>query len=622
MPYLIIQSENMTTPEGYTPPEAQQEFREKEKKIKVFKPATEYLLHPEDPESPWPEEIKNNPELKELAEKRRELSASIRSVFEKIPDPTKNFADALKEKQVSSKELTDLYNKLAELLSDPDYGRLVLYLPFELIPEKNLKTKSKPLSKAASKFTETYMQRWHEQLNLIDDAESFIHGDIPEQEVRVSPIPQVVKAAHLVPHLIEKNYLTPEEVKKISEEAQDDTLKNSLDNALAATQKNKSVDAKKETMEAEAIDSSFNFDRAKIEEGYREASTRLPLARVNWLKRKKESALVEKYSEAISTNYPNSKELLQQYIESTDPFHKSLAVEAIYTILSHNILKEEVDGLIASLDTLKEDPNPNIQERIVSTWAKLKELNIVSSEELEKRGIHVPIPDEAFSAENNQMKTELAEIAGMVKEFEEDHELSQYIYPAAIVFGSKVKGYGLEKSDQDVAIFVKPNTPESARQTIQKLVQSKLGHLSHKGKVLEFWLKEKGEDLEIIDFEGGDSNLGNNKMAPTLEGVWVGAEESIQEMYKKLMPGYLKAKDKTLNGTDLTARNTWLNTLEMDTLQYRLMHTGYYRYHPKIETQHAQNKILGGQSAFWDPGYRRLATKLFIEKVFLPDLEK
>ena len=91
-------------------------------------------------------------------------------------------------------------------------------------------------------------------------------------------------------------------------------------------------------------------------------------------------------------------------------------------------------------------------------------------------------------------------------------------------------------------------------------------------------------------------------------------------MYEKLLPGFLYSQDKKIKDTD--ARKIWMRELERDTLLYRLLHKGYARLNTEqggITTRNGND--IDQNSMFWDSGYRRLATKLFITKVFLPILK-
>lgn len=138
---------------------------------------------------------------------------------------------------------------------------------------------------------------------------------------------------------------------------------------------------------------------------------------------------------------------------------------------------------------------------------------------------------------------------------------------------------------------------------------------------MEFWLEADGDELSIQNFENPDSSLGDSSLPHPLLGAWCGDRGAIEELYKKLMPGYLYSKGKTIDGE--AARHLWLKQMEHNTLQYRLMHKGYQRFFPEqggIHTAHSDE--IDGDSTFYDSGYRRLATKLFLDRVFLPQLEK
>lgn len=63
-----------------------------------------------------------------------------------------------------------------------------------------------------------------------------------------------------------------------------------------------------------------------------------------------------------------------------------------------------------------------------------------------------------------------------------------------------------------------------------------------------------------------------------------------------------------------------LRRLEQDALQYRLMHKGYeYHYAVRADDVTLPQDGIDSGSTFWDEGYRTLATRLFAEKVRLPE---
>jgi hypothetical protein len=88
----------------------------------------------------------------------------------------------------------------------------------------------------------------------------------------------------------------------------------------------------------------------------------------------------------------------------------------------------------------------------------------------------------------------------------------------------------------------------------------------------------------------------------------------VRELHEKLLAEYLRPKTGT-------SHKSFLEELERDILQYRLLHRGYARYFAEQGglRRDCENE-MDTQSAFWDSGYRRLATTLFIKKVFLPQL--
>jgi len=83
---------------------------------------------------------------------------------------------------------------------------------------------------------------------------------------------------------------------------------------------------------------------------------------------------------------------------------------------------------------------------------------------------------------------------------------------------------------------------------------------------------------------------------------------------------YLRETDKKIMNRE--ARGLYLEEMERDILQYRLMHKGYERFFPPAGGLHsAHADKVDGESMFWDSGYRQLATKLFASRVFLPKIK-
>lgn len=63
--------------------------------------------------------------------------------------------------------------------------------------------------------------------------------------------------------------------------------------------------------------------------------------------------------------------------------------------------------------------------------------------------------------------------------------------------------------------------------------------------------------------------------------------------------------------------------MEHSLIQYRLMHKGYKEKNLEqggIDSVYKDE--IDGNSMFYDSGFRRMATKIYLEKVFLPQLKK
>lgn len=476
----------------------------------VAPPAVESLLYPDQPNSFWPESIKNSDKLKTEAEERRKLVVDLNSLFAKVPQADMELADALEQHLIDQSDLDRVHEGLTEILeADPGNARLILYLPFEL------------LINASDQFKTSYMEHWRELLSTNDVRANFNDGDIIEPELRDGPLDYVVKAAHLIPELVARKFLTVFEVIGIA--------KNNPDTILA----------------------------------------------------------------------------------------DSIADSAL-------VLADR--GLISEKD-LAELPAPKPRQKITAPKESWPEARLAWAKKAAQEN-HGPLPNKkpvlnrSFADQPEIISAEVAAITPALEKLERDPKLAEQLYPATILFGSRLKGYGAPEADLDLAVFIKPEVDIADRPNLQKEVNELFPTEDTKNQLVEFWLTENADGLAVRDFPNPDVRLADESWVHILfGGAWCGNKQTIKELYEKLLPNYLYSKDKKIDGRD--ARQIWLEELEREALQYRLMHKGYDRYFPeqgRPETAHAD--LIDGQSAFWDSGYRRLATQLFLQRVFLPQLEK
>lgn len=474
--------------------------------------ATDLLLNTKHENCLWPEEIKNNGKLRKLAEMRLDLIRKLTVLFERIPEPDMEIADAVKSGLVDKENLAAMYSGFVGLLESGQCSiRLLLYFPFELIPPIDWETGCSHLDYAAMNFNKIYMERWYELLDFCDVKVNFTDGDTWEPELRTRPLERVVKAVHLLPKLVSKR--------------------------LIGT------------------------------------------------------------SEIIEIAGLNAGSILTKSILDTLP------VLADMKLFPADCLREVFNKHNYVLKTQERPSGPAITTPERLKWLEEKE------DEKRRAG--------TVLAGGFKRAIDTNDFTGIINSLKKQQVFSNYFYPVVIFFGSRVKGYGTENADLDAAIFVKPGIVFSEQPKLRKLLQNLFPQDKINGKVVEFWLEENDGNLFVRSFSKPDTHMADSGWVHVLfNGEWLGDRELMSELYRKLLVPYIFSGDET-------QARIWAEEMEKDILQYRLMHKGYFRCFAPIgglKTGHSY--LIGGNSAFYDSGFRRLATKLFLEKVFLPQLKK
>jgi hypothetical protein len=134
---------------------------------------------------------------------------------------------------------------------------------------------------------------------------------------------------------------------------------------------------------------------------------------------------------------------------------------------------------------------------------------------------------------------------------------------------------------------------------------------------LEFWLEWESGLLKIRDFQDRHQQLGGNQFAHILfEAAWIGRTIDIEAMNGCLVSRFFLPGS---GGMFQAVRDLLVREIERNTLQFRLMHKGYaHLYPPRGGIATRNSPAIDSGSSFWDSGYRQLATRLFITRVFLP----
>ncbi len=533
----------------------------KSSEIIITAPAIETLFT-RDEKSLWPKEILNNQTLVTQTALRQKLYSALTTLFEKTPHPTTEIFDS------------ELFDLLADFLdADPHHRRLILYLPFELIP---LRTPQ------SERFILSYLQHWRELLAESDVRANFVDGNILEPELAPHGQRMVKKAAHLIPYLIKKGLISLSEVKEIRDNTLDAILKESIEDAISPSLLlENTCQIKAVPLSLDELSETITYELKKIAmRAALDHSRKMPYARVVWEQKDREEKLISLCADNIA-----------QMIRTCSITEK----EGISFLLPY--AHETID-------------------HILIRWVHM---GILPEEYLHTLNITLPKLD-AFFLETNSLGCEIEEFRTSIQSIVTSPKCSKLLYPTAIFFGSRLKGYALKDADLDIAVFVKPDVPLEERPRIQRMLMEMFKSKKIDGKIVEFWLTTDENGYTIRNFPNPDILLADSTWIHIpFAGVWLGEQEALKELHHNLLSGFLRSKDKIINRYD--ARTLWLRNIEREVLQYRLMHKGYHRLFPVIQSALLNTKQVDPQSAFWDSGYRRLATLLFITRVFLPQLE-
>ncbi len=609
-----------------------------ESEISTYAPPAESLLHYAD-ESSWLIAVRQHATVVQEANMRLSLSKNLNTLYAHAPYADTDIKDIITG-TISNEQASDLYESLADFLEDMANDRLILYLPFEMLPDHTWNPQSTALAHALKRFVHAYMKGWARLLSVSDVRANFIDGDVIEEEMRnASPLTRVVKAAHLIPKLIEKGLISLPYIKQLTEDNRGNILEASIADTLPVLadlgfiEKSTAQDQYENTNVSLPFATAWNVDqlpqlssmlRSDIERANTMLAQGITSARTHWLMKENERKVIEAYALRMAQMiHTESLALceLKEFLFSQRNIRAALtAIIAARKAVEHNAHthREKANAIRdACTDFFKnawDGDNPDICDAITVTLSRWHALGIIDRSLLDTYDIPPPRFDAPFSILRTHINSEIEEALTAVDIIHKDPALSSFLYPALILFGSRVKGYGTTSADLDLAVFVKPNTPIEKRFEVQQSLKRIRGGKYREGKALEFWLQQSSDGmLSVRDFPHTDNALGDSTLTHVLfQGVWCGTDNSVRDLHEKLLTPYLHEHH---------ARSIWLEEMERDILQYRLMHRGYGRFFPEIGgIQTAHSTGIDSESMFWDSGYRRLATKLFVTKVFLPQL--
>lgn len=556
------------------------------------------------------------------AEERRSLYGDIRNLFKRIPDPAMDIGSALENHLIDPDNLAEVYQNITNFLNtDPDNSRLVLYFPFEFLP--NLKSStpvSHELETAQRSFIEAYCDSWLRLLFESDTRANFVDGD--NLEPGLGTLSRVRKAAHFLPELYKRGIVTPdfvEEIKSINSDDQE--LISSLNEGEEAvscfsveTPIQKRFDLTEFQRKLNIIDEKYNLDspivsRKSIKDKYEnsEVDTKISHERADWLRKVEREELLNETACLL-----NDENLIESVflVDSPDTAYKLLALKAIF---SRNYLSDTSDHLIR---TAWKSDSLDLKNSVIIGLNHWFRDGLLSKDYLDEFDIQIPDLSLPFPVELDKLRsTDLKELADVAVKINSDPILSKHLYPVFIIFGSRVKGYAGLNSDMDLAIIFRPDTDWEDREILLQSLRT-IPELNNVGKISELWTTEVNGEIDFKPTPDLFTTLKPHQIHVFLNGIWLGVSPDNQKIKQNISKKYLYPDNSIKK-----MRYGLLRQIESDILQCRLLHKGYHKYYPdNTDPKIKKSTSIDGKSAFWDPGYRRVATQLFLSRVFLPNL--
>lgn len=574
--------------------------------------------------SNFPEKIENDRRLQEQARQRRSLHAGLAHLFKKSPDPLLGIDEMVERGLVSEGERDNIYSRLTAFLStDENNTRLILYLPLEILPDK----KNHP-SFVEERFVAKYLEGFNRLLSEKDFSANFTDGHIIES-ADTQPS-RVVQATRLIPGLVKKGLIGFEEVVAMSQSTDEVLSKSTLetipvlhDMGLISEDEYGRFGLNRENLrkkdhvldfeDKESFNKKFLQGVLDIDSEFEEMSGKQPdeQDRWEWERDDKKDKLRTSFAKTLA------KEIIKGEVSERDletGVDISIAIRGVRSAVvekaSEN-LKEANDIYQEFAPLLEACLMGNVIEKDEATTAMyyLYSLGVIDEDYLSSFGLKPKnFTDGTSNFDHGEFDVDIQTI-------KEDESLNSLIYPTFLFFGSRIKGYSTESADLDVGVFIKPDVWFEKRMEIEETIEKLLERHKNVGKVSQFWLEEDGDRLRVKDVPLVSIKIADPEFVNVLfGGVWAGDAFETAKIYKELLPSYL-------TGESEDQRKYWLRQIEREVLQYRLMHKGYSRVFPRvggIDTEHSD--LIDGKSVFLDPGFRRVASKLFISQVFLPDL--
>lgn len=561
----------------------------------------------------WPQNIATNHLFQEQCANQQAVLVAVKTLFADVPIGC-SITDGLESGTLSESVVIDFYHQLTTYLErEPANRRIILYLPLEL--SAPVKLASAASQEVSAQFQTAYRTAWLEQLKVHDVRANFVDGNVLEAELRTTDHPRVVKAMHLLPGLITSGHINFSEALTIVDTSDDTLLKENFGETFL-------------TMQGLQAEIKLSSETDTVKEIFSQLNTELALgaglepkhstpSRTAWIRKNARQQALVKAAAKLSRVLLQDKEMSLPEDTSQEELLSSVDAVRQATLVDKRVYTNNQQWLEKNSHTEGNSELTDVRNKL---YFHLHAVGIVDTATLVSLGMRIPKLEGPFSSNLPHFIPSTDELAVMVKTIESDEYLSSRVYPVIITLGSQLKGYGIGDADADVAVFIKPSVKVSESDLIKQKLRHLFRHKRIGGSALMFWLKSSKVGLEIVENMQTTGSLPLPTWAHILlGGAWIGNEKFITKLRHELLTPFLYDTSEVLDNWPV--RNRWLEELERDTILYRLLHKGYERFFPILSPyNNPDGRAIDGHTAFYDPRFRRIATELYLTKVFLPNL--
>lgn len=498
------------------------------------------------------------------------------------------------------------YSELAEYIDENSHQRLALYFPFSLMPSRK---DGNALSAGAEAFVQKYLERFRQLLKTEDYAADFADGDIPALDLQTGKEERVIIATRLIPQLLDRNLLSQTEVNELLTSAERET------GVLLASLRQ--LEDHREALPR--LD-----DLSGVRAYYAQRMAALVThdtdeKRAAWLASVARDRAATDTARAIlllARSGATSQEHILQLIDDEEPGVAISGIRAATALIDTDA--NDASQLIERIERRLAQDRTTFVTPAQETLSRLRDAGVAIGEVAERFGVVVPELDAPFGSLVPALRDKIDDVIDKIGRMESFPALKQYMLPLCIGYGSQFKGYAAPESDMDIAVFLKPGTPQDKHADIDR----ELAQLFGPG-VVRFGLRGDHENgpLSIVPRLEAARGVGGEDWAHVLfAGAWIAptgaARADISNLQMRLLRPYLSADADTLR-----ARCDW--QLERDAILSRLLQKGFARLHrvspmqPVCMDLGTLKPIAGwnpalGSPAFYDDRFRRTASKRFV----------